>query len=217
MRDDAPRGSFSEWWIPMQRTMPLRAAPRLTPVLLLLIALVLAAVAAIALVGSRPRLPDPFGLATNGQIAYLSNGQIYVANPNGSNPMPITLGSRSASTPTWSRDGTRVAYKLIASGAAGEYANLHGDLIVVARRRLRPDHHRPRRRRFEPRHLVARRPPRSCTRGSWMAPTRSSSLLPTGRARRCRSVTPAPSTGRRCSRRTGRRSRISWMTTGWRS
>ena len=57
-----PRWLLLEWWLPVQLTMPMRAVPRLAP-LLLLIALLLAAALAVVWIGSRPRLPDPFGPA----------------------------------------------------------------------------------------------------------------------------------------------------------
>jgi Tol biopolymer transport system component len=126
-----PRWLVLERWIPVQLTMPLRAAPRLAP-LLLVIVLVLAAIAvAIVLVGSKPRLPDPFGPAANGRVAFLSNGQIHAANPDGSNPIQLTFGSRPAATPVWSRDGTRVAYKLISPASPADDPTLFGDLVVV--------------------------------------------------------------------------------------
>ena len=103
--------------------------PRLAPVLLL-IALLLAAIVAIAIVGSQQRLPEPFGPAANGQVAYLSNGQVYAANPDGSNPIQLTFGDGSASTPVWSRDGTKFAYRL--TGPTSKPSNMpDSDLVVV--------------------------------------------------------------------------------------
>ena len=125
-----PRWLLPERWIPVQLTMPLRGVPRLAPILLL-IALLLAAIVAFVIVGSRPRLPDPFGLAANGRVAFLSNGQIHAANPDGSNPIQLTFGTRTAAMPVWSRDGTRIAYKLISPASTPEEPTLFGDLIVV--------------------------------------------------------------------------------------
>jgi hypothetical protein len=126
-----PSWLLPERWIPVQLTMPLRAAPRLAPVLLV-IALVLAAIVAIAVVGSQQqRLPDPFGLAANGRVAYLSDGQIYAANPDGSNPIQLTFGDRSAATPMWSRDGTKFAYELISSKPGTDNSNGTGDIVVA--------------------------------------------------------------------------------------
>jgi Tol biopolymer transport system component len=124
-----PGWLLPERWLPMQRVIPLRAVPRLAP-LLLLIALLLAAALAIVSTGSRPRLPDPFGLASNGQVAYLSNGQIHAANPDGSDPIQLTFGDRSAATPTWSRDGTRFAYELISPGHPDDPTGF-GDIVVA--------------------------------------------------------------------------------------
>jgi Tol biopolymer transport system component len=124
-----PAWLLHEWWIPMQHSMHLRAVPRLAPVLLL-IALLLAAIVAIAIVGSRPRLPDPFGPAANGLVAYLSNGQVYSANPDGSNPIQLTFGDGSASTPVWSRDGTKFAYRLTGP-TSNPSSSSESDLVVV--------------------------------------------------------------------------------------
>lgn len=126
-----PSWLLHERWIPVQLTTPLRAAPRLAPVLLL-IALLLAAIAAIVAIGSQPRLPDPFGIAANGRVTYLSNGQIYASNPNGSSQIQLTGGDRTASTPAWSRDGTKFAYKLIGKASTVQDPALFGDLVVVS-------------------------------------------------------------------------------------
>lgn len=125
-----PGWLLPERWIPVQLTMPLRVVPRLAPVLLL-IALLLAAIVAIVLVGSRPRLPDPFGPAANGRVLYLSNGQVFGANGDGSNPVQLTFDSRAASWPVWSRDGTRFAYKLLSTWSTAEDPEVFGDLVVV--------------------------------------------------------------------------------------
>ena len=124
-----PAWLLPEWWIPMEHSMYLRAVPRLATMVLVIV-LLAAALVAIAVVGSRPRLPDPFGPAANGQVAYLSNGQVYAANPDGSNPIQLTFGDGSASTPVWSRDGTKFAYRL--TGPTSNPSNMSdSDLVVV--------------------------------------------------------------------------------------
>jgi Tol biopolymer transport system component len=126
-----PAWLLPERWIPMQLTMPFRTAPRLAPTLLLIIVLLLTAAIAIVAVGSAKRLPAPFGPAANGQLAYVSAGQIFTANANGSGARPITSGDRAAATPIWSRDGKRIAYKLIGASSPSTDPLLYGDLVVV--------------------------------------------------------------------------------------
>ena len=124
-----PAWLLPEWWIPMQLTMQARAVPRLATMLLVVI-LLIAALVAIALVGSTRRLPNPFGPAANGLVAYVSNGQVYAANPDGSNPSQLTFGEGSASTPVWSRDGTKFAYRMM--GPTSNPSNMSdSDLVVV--------------------------------------------------------------------------------------
>jgi Tol biopolymer transport system component len=126
-----PAWLLPERWIPMQLTMPFRTAPRLAPTLLLILVLLLAAVIAVVAVGSAKRLPAPFGPAANGQLAYVSAGQIFTSNADGSGAQPITSGERAAATPIWSRDGKRIAYKLIGASSPTDNPTLYGDLVVV--------------------------------------------------------------------------------------
>jgi Tol biopolymer transport system component len=118
-----------ERWIPVQLTMRLQAVPRLAPVLLL-VGLLLAAALAILVIGSRPKLPPPFGIAGNGRIAYLSDGQIYTSNPDGSSPLRLTSSETGAATPIWSHDGTRIAFKRLTDEPVDD-PTLYGDLVVM--------------------------------------------------------------------------------------
>jgi Tol biopolymer transport system component len=102
-----PRWLLPERWIPVQLTMPLRAVPRPIPLLLLLTALLL------------------------GYVTYLADGQIYASNPDGSNAIPLTSGSRSAATPSWSRDGTRFAFKLVSPRPGTDDPTKFGDIVVA--------------------------------------------------------------------------------------
>jgi WD40 repeat protein len=133
----------SEWlslrrWLPMQTTVSFRPStiPRVVG-LLVVVGLVLAlALAAIALVGSRPRLPAPFGVAGNGLIAFAVGGDVVVATADGSGRHVLPLGHPGLSSPTWSPTGGQLAAwstpvengpsDLVVSGADGSNA------VVVA-------------------------------------------------------------------------------------
>jgi Tol biopolymer transport system component len=88
----------------------MQATGRQMAFLAIVVAIVLVAAILIVAVGSRPRLPKPFGPAGNGILAFDANGAIVVANPDGSGRHPLTLGSSIATDPSWSLDGTRIAY-----------------------------------------------------------------------------------------------------------
>ncbi len=72
--------------------------------------LVLVSVAMIVFIGSRPRLPAPFGLAKPGLIAFDSGGDIYLSNADGTGRRRLTSEPATDLQPTWSPDGTKLAY-----------------------------------------------------------------------------------------------------------
>jgi hypothetical protein len=74
---------------------------------------VLVALIGLALIaaGSRnPRVPPPFGLAANGQIAYWANGDILVADPDGTDAHAVISGPSDDDAPVYTRDGTQLAF-----------------------------------------------------------------------------------------------------------
>ncbi|MFL5674276.1 MAG: DPP IV N-terminal domain-containing protein [Chloroflexota bacterium] len=73
--------------------------------------LVVSTLAAISVIGSLRRLPPPTGLARAGLIAYDSGGDIFVANADGTGVRRITTGPAWDVEPTWSQEGTRIAYQ----------------------------------------------------------------------------------------------------------
>jgi len=117
-----PGWATSERWISMETRARLGAVPR-AAIILATLALLTALAAGAIVVGSSsaPKLPAPFGAADNGLIAFVSEGDIYVIEPDGSDRRQITSGLEGISGPTWSRDGTRLAYW---TGPAGEPAGL---------------------------------------------------------------------------------------------
>jgi Tol biopolymer transport system component len=100
------------WWAASNRWPALVPSIGRAPVALwavLLIALLLGIAAIALIVGSRPRLPSPFGVAGNGLVAYSQGGTVYLERP-GESPRPLTGGGVIDSTPTFSRDGTRFTF-----------------------------------------------------------------------------------------------------------
>ena len=97
----APSG-FAPFYAPMRF--------RVISIAVALALLLLVSVAMIVFIGSRPRLPAPFGLAKPGLIAFDSGGDIFVSNADGTDRRQLTSGSATDLQPTWSHDGTKLAY-----------------------------------------------------------------------------------------------------------
>jgi Tol biopolymer transport system component len=74
-----------------------------------MLALLVAATVAVY-VGSRPRLPAPFGPAANGLVAYSSSGDIYTVDPSSGRRDPVIPGPFEDDAPRYSLDGTRLAF-----------------------------------------------------------------------------------------------------------
>ena len=123
-------------WLLPERIVPTsvanrtRSLPRAVPILLL-VGLLLAAALAIAIVGSPRRLPPPFGLAAPGSVAFLADGHIWTANADGSNRKQLTTDSRTDGYPTFSRDGTKIAFhRLPVPNSKPDWQDW-GDVIVT--------------------------------------------------------------------------------------
>ncbi len=95
------------------RVWPRAAGPAIA--LLALVAL-LAVSAVIGLVVASRRLPPPIGLAKPGLIAFDIGGDIFVANADGTGRRVVTSGPADDVQPTWSPDGTRIAFWSLAPG-----------------------------------------------------------------------------------------------------
>jgi len=108
-----------ERWLSVQAT--LRLAPGRRPAILLAALFVLLAlVAGLIVVGSRPHVPAPFGVAKPGMIVFSDGQQVRVSNVDGSHETLLTLPGDIETNPIWSRDGTRLAMwaQAARSGAA---------------------------------------------------------------------------------------------------
>ena len=108
-----PGWTFIERWIPVSAiTGRLTAAPRVQWRAVALATLLLIAIAAAAIyVGSRQsRVPPPFGPASNGQIPYVSEGDIYLGDPVTGETKLIVGDAADDALPQFSPDGTRLAF-----------------------------------------------------------------------------------------------------------
>jgi Tol biopolymer transport system component len=120
-----PAWLLPERWLPMQLTSRLQPVPPIAGILLV-VGLILALALAAILIGSqRPRL-DPFGPAANGRIAFVSDGDIYTANPDGTDPVAVTTGADIDGRPVWSHVGTKVAFF-----RSGSVSARTADLLVL--------------------------------------------------------------------------------------
>jgi Tol biopolymer transport system component len=117
-----PAWLLPERWIPMQLTMRLQPVPRIAG-LLVILGLIVALVAAAVVIGSKRPL-EPFGLAGNGRIAFVSEGDIYTANPDATNVVAVTSGPQIDGRPVWSHVDSKVAFFRWSSTAPAATADL---------------------------------------------------------------------------------------------
>ena len=104
-----PGWTFPERWLPMQLTMA--RTPSLRPILYLaLVALLIAALATAALFVGSQRLPEPFGLARNGLVAFPQDGDLFVADGLDGPTRTLIAGPETDSYPLFSRQGDRLAF-----------------------------------------------------------------------------------------------------------
>ena len=125
-----PGWLLPERWLPTHLAARLEPIPRLVPILLL-VGLLLAVSVAFYVVGSQRRLPPPFGLAAPGVIAFVADGDLWTANPDGTNRIQLTSDQRIDGFPTFSRDGTKIAFKRLPAPFSTPDWQDWGDVIVA--------------------------------------------------------------------------------------
>jgi hypothetical protein len=107
-----PAWSSLERWLPVDLTAQTRSFARPTLGKALLVAAILVALFGIAIaVGSRvQRVPQPFGLAANGQIAYKADGDIFVADSDGTHAHAVISGPSDDFAVGYTRNGTQLMF-----------------------------------------------------------------------------------------------------------
>lgn len=113
-----PAWTFRERWLPMDLVTERVSTPRLPWRAIGVLAMIglLVATALALYVGSRPRLPDPFGVAENGKLAYVVNGDIYVRASLDSPGEPFVTGPEVETAAMFSLLGDRLAFLREAEG-----------------------------------------------------------------------------------------------------
>jgi hypothetical protein len=108
-----PAWSSLERWLPVDTTFRPRFfnAPQPGRLALLAGLIVLLLALAVVAIGSRqPRLPEPFGLARNGELLSWAKGDIVAARSDGTDSHVIVGGPADDLAPLISRNGTRFAF-----------------------------------------------------------------------------------------------------------
>ena len=122
-----PAWSSLERWFPVQSTLRFSPAPRIAW-LLVVVGLVVALAAAAVWIGSRQRVPQPFGPARNGAIVSSHDGDIYAVDPVTHAERLLVGGKTMDFGPSFSRDGTKLLF-LRGSGDPGDDKGL---ILAVA-------------------------------------------------------------------------------------
>jgi len=107
-----PAWTLPERWLPMSALNTRVASPPRVPLRLVVLAtlLIVAIVGVLVVVGSRPRVPAPFGLAANGVIGYSKNGDIFTVDPRTNAATAVVSGTDNDSDPVFSDDGARMVF-----------------------------------------------------------------------------------------------------------
>ena len=115
-----PAWSALERWLPMGVIARSQAAPRIPwrPIIVGATIVLLALAGLLISVGSRPRVPTPFGPAANGVLLYRDpGGAIMSVDPTTGSTAMVTPASSGRGFPVPSRDGRRIAFAAFGSAA----------------------------------------------------------------------------------------------------
>ena len=126
-----PAWSSLERWIPVgviAKSVPLRPFPWRQLAVLALLGLLIGAGLVAYVVGSPPRLPAPYGLARNGQVAFsTADGDIAAIDPATGTITSLISGPTQDIAPWFSPDGRRFVFvRTVPDGEAYFVANADG-------------------------------------------------------------------------------------------
>ena len=110
-----PAWTFLERWLPMDIAMRRQSVPRAVLVFAVLALLLGLMVAAVALIGTKPKTPA-LAAATNGLIAFASGSEIVTVKPDGTGRQTLMSGAFGLGGMAYSPDGRRLAYWSQGSG-----------------------------------------------------------------------------------------------------
>ena len=120
-RPQRPAWTFPERWLPMgviaRRVAPTPAVPWRTIGILALLGVLLATALVVGLGAWQQRPAPPYGLATNGDVVYAVNGDLYLGDPaDPTTSQAIVTGPENDVGPIFSRDGSLLAWVRIGDG-----------------------------------------------------------------------------------------------------
>ena len=130
-----PAWTFPGRWFPMADIASRPAFVPRVPLRAIAVALViiaLLAAAAAVYVGSRRRLPAPFGPARNGLVAYAQGGSVYTIDPATSTVRTVATGDGVSVDPYFSLDGTKVLFERrgVTNGTLVFAADVDGNNVI---------------------------------------------------------------------------------------
>jgi dipeptidyl aminopeptidase/acylaminoacyl peptidase len=109
-----PAWRTTERWLPMTIALPPAALSRGLVLALVTLGLLVALAAATLYIGARPSFQaavvPPMGPAANGLIAFEYLGDIHTVRPDGNDRRLVIGETGRQHSPSWSPDGTRIAY-----------------------------------------------------------------------------------------------------------
>jgi len=107
-----PAWTYPSRWLPMSVITSRAAAPPRVPwrILAAVGLIVLVVASALAVAGSRSKVPPPFGRAADGLLAYSQLGDIFTVDPVTGQSTKVVGTADNDHDPIWSRDGTHMAF-----------------------------------------------------------------------------------------------------------